>query len=91
MLNLITAGPGVATLATAGTICEDGAEDTESNPHSYEEVAAVATSFFGWRSEAALPRSRRDLSDLEGASRFALRGGLHDSPRHTTEYDGRPA
>jgi hypothetical protein len=47
MLNLITAGPGVATLATAGTICEDGAEDTESNPHSYEVAAAVGGRVFG--------------------------------------------
>jgi hypothetical protein len=47
MLNLIMAGPGVATPATAGTICEDGAEDTASNPHSYEEAAAVGDLFFG--------------------------------------------
>ena len=46
MLNPIMAGPGVATLATAGTIYEDGADDTESNPHNYEEVAAVGDLVF---------------------------------------------
>jgi hypothetical protein len=46
MLNPTMAGPGVATLATAGTIYEDGAEDTESNPHNYEEVAAVGDLVF---------------------------------------------
>ena len=45
MLNPIMAGPGVATRATARTICEDGAEDTASNLHSYQEAAPVGGLF----------------------------------------------
>jgi hypothetical protein len=41
MLNPITAGPGGATPAMARTICEDGAEDTESNRPSHQEAASV--------------------------------------------------
>jgi hypothetical protein len=39
------AGPGVATRATARTIYEDGAEDTASNLHSYQEAAPVGGLF----------------------------------------------
>jgi hypothetical protein len=45
MLNLIMAGPGVATPAMAPTIYEDGAEDTASNLHSYQEAASVGGLF----------------------------------------------
>jgi hypothetical protein len=45
MRNLIMAGPGVATPAMARTIYEGGAEDTASNPHSYQEAASVGGLF----------------------------------------------
>jgi hypothetical protein len=39
------AGPGAATPAMARTIYEDGAEDMESNPHSFQEAASVGGLF----------------------------------------------